>query len=130
MNGLEAVSTNEAPQAIGPYSQAMWAGDFLYCSGQIALDPATGQMTESTVEGQAERVMKNLEAILKSQGLTFGHVARATIYLLDMGQFAKVNEIYGRYLKAPFPARATVQVSRLPKDALVEIDVIAYKGKR
>jgi 2-iminobutanoate/2-iminopropanoate deaminase len=119
------VSTDTAPKAIGPYSQAVRVGDLLFLSGQIPLDPATGQMVDGDVAAQTHRVMQNLEAVLKSAGLTFAHVARTTIYLADLNDFARVNEVYGSFLTEPFPARATVQVARLPRDARVEIDAVA-----
>jgi 2-iminobutanoate/2-iminopropanoate deaminase len=120
-----AFSTDQAPKAIGPYSQAVRAGQLLFLSGQVALDPATGQMVEGDVAVQTRRVMDNLAAVLKSAGLSFANVARTTIFLADMSDFAKVNEVYGSYFSEPYPARATVQVARLPRDARVEIDVIA-----
>lgn len=118
-------SSDNAPKAIGPYSQAVRVGDQLFLSGQVPLDPATGQMIEGDISAQTRRVMDNLGAVLKSAGLSFAHVARTTIFLADMNDFAKVNEVYGSYFTEPFPARATVQVARLPKDARVEIDAIA-----
>jgi len=121
----QAVTTDGAPKAIGPYSQAIRVGSLLFLSGQVALDPATGQMVDGDVAAQTRRVMMNLSAVLGAAGLTFADVARTTIYLADMGDFAKVNEMYGSYFSEPFPARATVQVARLPRDARVEIDAIA-----
>jgi 2-iminobutanoate/2-iminopropanoate deaminase len=121
----QAISSSDAPAAIGPYSPAVRAGDLLFVSGQIALDPSTGAMVEGGVEAQARRVMENLGALLEAAGLSFDAVVRSTIYLADLGDFAKVNEIYGAYFKPPYPARATVQVAKLPRDARVEIDVIA-----
>lgn len=133
--GVEAMSrvsvkTDAAPAAVGPYSQACWAqgGHTLYLSGQIPLDPATGQMVEGDAAAQAERCMQNLEAVLAAADLTFEQVARCTIYLTDLGDFGAVNEVYGRYFSEPPPARACVQVSALPKGASVEIDAIAEKG--
>ena len=121
----QALTTDGAPKAIGPYSQAIRVGSFLFLSGQVALDPATGQMVDGDVGAQTRRVMMNLSAVLGAAGLTFADVARTTIYLADMGDFAKVNEVYGSYFSEPFPARATVQVARLPRDARVEIDAVA-----
>lgn len=121
----QTISTSDAPQAIGPYSQAVRVGNLLFLSGQIPLDPKSMAIVGKTVEEQTEQVMKNLEAVLKSQKLSFDNLARTTIYLMDMGSFPKVNEVYGKFLTAPYPARATVQVAKLPKDALVEIDGIA-----
>ena len=121
----QAVSTPAAPKAIGPYSQAIRSGSLLFVSGQIPLDPATGQLVDGDIAAQTHRVFANLGEILKAAGASFDRVVRTTIFLADMNDFAKVNEIYGGYFTAPFPARATVQVARLPKDARVEIDVIA-----
>jgi 2-iminobutanoate/2-iminopropanoate deaminase len=121
----EAVSTAEAPQAIGPYSQAVKAGPFLFASGQIPLDPTSGQMVEGDIAAQTHRVFQNLKAVLSAAGTSLERVARTTVYLADMNDFAAMNEVYGTYFSAPFPARATIQAARLPKDARVEIDVIA-----
>ena len=121
----EAVSTPAAPAAIGPYSQAIKAGQLLFLSGQIPLDPATGNLVEGDVEAQTRQVFKNIEAILKAGGTSFAGVVAATVYLADMNDFAKVNGIYETYFSSPAPARATVQVARLPKDCRVEIQVIA-----
>ena len=118
-------STDAAPKAIGPYSQAVRVGQFLFLSGQIPTDPTTGQIVEGDVAAQTRRVMENLRAVLASAGLSFADVARTSIFLADMNDFAKVNEVYGSYFSEPYPARATVQVARLPKDARVEIDAIA-----
>jgi 2-iminobutanoate/2-iminopropanoate deaminase len=118
-------SSDNAPKAIGPYSQAVRVGDLLFLSGQVPLDPTTGQLIEGDISAQTRRVMDNLDAVLRSAGLSFADVARTTIFLADMNDFAKVNEVYGSYFTEPFPARATVQVARLPKDARVEIDAIA-----
>src|SRR5262245_45644499 len=120
-----AYSSDQAPKAIGPYSQAIRTGELLFLSGQVPLDPATGQLVDGDVSAQTQRVMENLAAVLKSAGLSLAHVARTTIFLADMNDFAKVNEVYGSYFSEPYPARATVQVARLPKDARVEIDAIA-----
>ena len=121
----EKIATKDAPQAIGPYSQAIRGGGFVFCSGQVALDPATGTLTGNEVRAQTERVMKNLEAILKAAGTDFTKVVRTTVYLKTMNDFGAMNEIYASFFPAPPPARSTVEVARLPKDALVEIDVIA-----
>ena len=120
-----AISSAEAPKAIGPYSQAIRAGHLLFASGQIPLDPATGSMVDGDAAVQTRRVMDNLRAVLDAGGLTLADVVRTTIYLIDLNDFAKVNEIYGSYFEHPHPARATVQVARLPRDARVEIDAIA-----
>lgn len=121
----QAISTKDAPGAIGPYSQAVKSGDLLFLSGQIPLDPATGQLVTGDIATQTRRVMENLRAVLAAAGCTFADVVRTTIYLVDLGHFATVNEVYGSYFEPPYPARATVQVAALPKGAHVEIDVIA-----
>jgi 2-iminobutanoate/2-iminopropanoate deaminase len=121
----EKITTPDAPAAIGPYSQAIRGGGLVFCSGQVALDPKTGTLTGSDVRAQTERVMKNLEAVLKAAGTDFTKVVRTTVYLKTMNDFAAMNEIYSSFFPAPAPARSTVEVSRLPKDALVEIDVVA-----
>lgn len=124
----QAVSTPSAPQAIGPYSQAVRAGSMLFVSGQIPLDPATGVLVEGSIADQTRRVFQNIEAILKAAGASFDHVARTTVYLADMGDFAAMNEVYATYFSSPAPARSTVQAAGLPKNARVEIDVIAVLG--
>jgi len=121
----EAISSAGAPKAIGPYSQAVRAGQLLFLSGQVALDPATGQMVEGGIAEQTRRVFENLAAVLAAAGRSFADVVRTTVFLADMNDFVAMNEIYGQYFKEPYPARATVQVARLPKDARVEIDLIA-----
>jgi len=121
----QTISSNSAPKAIGPYSQAVRAGQLLFVSGQVPLDPATGQMVAGGIAEQTRRVLVNLGAVLSAGGRSFADVVRTTIFLADMDDFAAVNEIYGQYFSEPYPARATVQVARLPKDARVEIDVIA-----
>lgn len=121
----EAVAAAGAPKAIGPYSQAIKAGSLLFVSGQIPLDPDTGQMVEGDIAAQTHRVFRNLHAILEAGGASFDRVVRTTVYLADMNDFAAMNEVYGTYFSSPAPARATVQAARLPKDARVEIDVIA-----
>lgn len=122
------IQTNKAPKAIGPYSQAIKAGNLIFLSGQIPLDPETMEMVGTTVEEQAEQVMKNLRAILEQEGLTFQHVLKTTIFLTSMADFPKVNAVYEKYLEAPYPARATIAVAGLPKNALVEIEAIACIG--
>jgi 2-iminobutanoate/2-iminopropanoate deaminase len=128
MSEKKAVSTKSAPAAIGPYSQAVRVGDFLYTSGQVGLDPATGALVEGGIETQTTRVLENLKAVLEAAGTDFAHVVKTTVFLKDMGDFAAMNAIYGKYF-APegvvAPARSTVEVARLPKDALVEIEAIA-----
>jgi 2-iminobutanoate/2-iminopropanoate deaminase len=121
----QAVSTASAPKAIGPYSQAVRAGSLLFVSGQVPIDPATGQIVSGDIGVQTHRVFQNIGEILRAGGATFDHVVRTTVFLADMNDFAAMNEAYATYFTAPAPARATVQVSRLPKDARVEIDVIA-----
>lgn len=124
----EQVRTQGAPQAIGPYSQAVKSGGLLFASGQVALDPATGSIVSGGIAEQTERVMKNIAAVLEASGTGFDRVIKSTVFLKDMGDFAQMNEIYGRYVSGNgkiAPARSTVEVSRLPKDALVEIEVIA-----
>ncbi len=121
----QVISTSAAPAAIGPYSQAIKAGGLVFASGQIPLDPVTGKMVEGGIEAETRRVMENLRAVLAAAGSSFDRVVRSTIYLVDLGDFAKVNEIYGGYFPAEPPARATVQVAALPRGAKVEIDVVA-----
>ena len=121
----QAVSSDRAPKAIGPYSQAVRAGQLLFVSGQIPLDPDTGQMVAGDVAAQTRRVLENVRAVLDAANRSFADIVRTTIFLADMNDFAAVNEVYGQYFSQPYPARATVQVARLPKDARVEIDVIA-----
>ena len=119
-----AVETTEAPKAIGPYSQAIVVNGFVYTAGQIGTDPKTGVLADG-VEAQVEQTLKNLAAVLKASGSSMGDVAKTTVFLADINDFAKMNEIYGKHFKAPFPARSTVQVARLPRDAKIEIEVIA-----
>ena len=126
----EAVSTSAAPAAIGPYSQAIRAGSLLFVSGQIPLDPASGVMVEGDITVQTHRVFRNLAGILEAAGSSFDHVLRTTVYLADMNDFAAMNDVYGGYFTSPAPARSTVQAARLPKDARVEIDVIAEISNR
>ncbi len=121
----DVVATKDAPQAIGPYSQAIRGNGFVFISGQIALDPATAQIIQGDVAAQTERVLKNLEAILKAAGSGLERVVRTTVFLKNMGDFAAMNEVYGRFWKLAPPARSTVEVARLPRDVAVEIDVIA-----
>jgi len=119
------ISAKNAPTAIGPYSQAVAAGDLIFISGQIPLDPATGRMVEGGIEAQTERVMANLGAVLEAAGLGFENVVKTTIYLADMADFPALNEVYGRSFPKNPPARATVQVAALPKGARIEIDAVA-----
>jgi 2-iminobutanoate/2-iminopropanoate deaminase len=120
------VLTEKAPQPIGPYSQAVRAGDFLFCSGQIPLDASSGQVASSDVTEQAKKVMENLGSVLTAAGCSWDSVVKSTIFLKSMNDFSKVNEVYGAYFKSTPPARSTIEVSRLPKDVLVEIEVVAY----
>lgn len=120
--------TKEAPAPIGPYSQAVEAGGFLFCSGQIALDASTGQVLQGSVAEQAELVMKNVAAVLKVAGLGFENVVKSTIFLTDMSDFPAVNEVYGRFFQTAPPARSTVAVAGLPKGVKVEVEVVAYRG--
>lgn len=124
----EIIVTQEAPAAIGPYSQAVRAGGFLFCSGQIPLDPATGKLVEGGIEEQARRVLRNLEAVLRAAGAGRKDVVKTTVYLADLGDFPKVNAVYAEFFPDAPPARATVQAARLPGGALVEIDAIAVAG--
>jgi 2-iminobutanoate/2-iminopropanoate deaminase len=123
-----AIATAAAPAAIGPYSQAVRVGDLLFTSGQIPLDPRTGAMVDGGIAAQTRQVLDNLDAVLTAGGAGWADVARATIYLLDLADFAAVNELYGQRFLGPPPARSTVQVARLPKDARVEIDLVAVIG--
>jgi 2-iminobutanoate/2-iminopropanoate deaminase len=120
------IKTTEAPSAIGPYSQAIRIGEFLYTSGQIALNSENMEMMNGAIEEETEWVLKNLEAILKADGMSLAHVIKTTVYLTDLGEFARVNQIYEKYFGVTKPARACVQVSALPKGAKVEIDAIAH----
>jgi 2-iminobutanoate/2-iminopropanoate deaminase len=122
---MQYIKTDKAPAAIGPYSQATVAGGFMFTAGQIALDPSNGQLIEGDVTAQAERVLQQLEAILRESGCGWGDVVKTTIYLHDLADFPKVNEVYARAIHEARPARSTVQVSALPRGALVEIDAIA-----
>jgi len=123
----EIIKTSAAPAAVGPYSQAVKIkyGQLLFCSGQIPLDPKSGEIVGDTASAQAEQVLKNLEAVLKAAGAGMENVVKATVFLADMDDFAAVNEVYAKYFTSQLPARAAVQVARLPKDVLVEIEAIA-----
>ncbi len=122
---IETISTDNAPGAIGPYSQAIKAGGMVFCSGQIPIDIATGAFVSQDVREQTEQVIKNLSAVLEAAGTSLENVVKTTVFLADMNDFAAMNEVYGRYFDASKPARATVQAARLPRDARVEIDCIA-----
>lgn len=123
----EVIATSEAPAAIGPYSQAIRAAGLIFTSGQIAIDPATSQVVAGDVRAQTERVLQNVAAILAAAGSSLGKVVRCTVFLKNMADFAPMNEVYGKYFKEAPPARSTVEVARLPKDVLVEIDAIAVE---
>lgn len=124
----KTVRTDKAPAAIGPYSQAVRSGGFLFCSGQIPLDPATGKMVEGGIEAQTERVLRNLEAVLAAGGASLAAIVKTTVYLADLGDFPAMNAVYGKFFPADPPARATVQAAKLPAGARVEIDAIASTG--
>lgn len=124
----KVVITKDAPEPIGPYSQAIQAGPFLFCSGQVAIDPKTSQVLTGDVKAQTEQVMKNIEAVLTAGGVKFENVVKTTIFLTSMGDFPIVNEIYGRFFPSNPPARSTVEVRGLPKNVQVEIEVVAYKA--
>ena len=123
----QIVATDAAPKAVGPYSQAVWAGDLLFCAGQIPLDPATGNMVAGGITEQTTRVLDNIRGVLQSQGLDVGNVVKSTVFLSDLDNFGAMNEVYAKYFVKEPPARSTVQVARLPKDALVEIEVVATR---
>ena len=123
---MKFIHTPEAPAAIGPYSQAVVAGEWVFASGQIAIDPATGEVIDGGIAEQTDRVMKNLAAVLRETGLSLNHVVKTTVYLADMGTFEEMNEVYSRHFGGHRPARATVQAGALPKSVGVEIDVIAH----
>jgi len=125
--GKRPIRSDGAPGAIGPYSQAVAEGRLVFLSGQIGLDPGTGELVAGGVEAEAEQVLRNLEAVLRADGLSFDDVAKTTIYLADLADFSAVNAVYGRYVRRPFPARATVAVAALPRGARVEIDAIALR---
>jgi 2-iminobutanoate/2-iminopropanoate deaminase len=120
-----AISSPDAPRAIGPYSPAIRAGNLVFVSGQVAMDPATGTIVDGDIRAQTDRVMRNIGVLLNAAGGGFQHVVRTTVFLADLNDFAAMNEVYGRFVADPPPARATVQVSRLPRDVRVEIDAIA-----
>jgi len=122
------VNTDKAPGAIGPYSQCVAAGPFYFFSGQIPLDPKTGEMVGDDAASQAERVLENVKALLESEGMDFSNVIKTTVFITDMANFGAVNQVYSRYFTDQYPARSCVAVAALPKGALVEIEVVAYKG--
>jgi 2-iminobutanoate/2-iminopropanoate deaminase len=119
------VKTDKAPKALGPYSQAIAANGFVFASGQIAVDPATGELNQGSLEDQARQVLKNLTAVLEAAGSSMDHVVKANVYLQDMNDFARMNAVYAEFFKAPYPARAAVQVARLPRDVKIEIEAVA-----
>lgn len=123
----KVVNTSSAPEPIGPYSQAIQAGNMLFVSGQIAIDPQTNELNIKNIADETSQIMRNIQGVLAAAGFEFKHVIKSTIFLLDMKQFAQVNEIYGSFFNAEFPARETVEVSGLPKGVHVEISVVAYK---
>ena len=121
------IATSDAPAAVGPYSQAVAIGNLLFCAGQIPLEPATGNVVEGDITAQTTRVLENVKAVLAGNSMTFADVVKATVFLADMNDFAAMNAVYAQYFQAPYPARSTIQVARLPKDARVEIEVIAIR---
>lgn len=128
MSPLDVIRSGDAPSAIGPYSQAIRAGEWIFCSGQIAIDPESGELMGGDVAAQTDRVMRNLSAVLEAAGASLSHVVKTTVFLADMGDFSAMNEVYGRHLGDHRPARATVEAGRLPKDVAVEIEAVAYLG--
>lgn len=121
------IATTEAPKAVGPYSQAVAVGDFLFAAGQIPLDPATGELIEGDVTAQTERVLQNVAGVLRANGMTFANVVKSTVFMVDLANFAAMNAVYSKYFSEPFPARSTIQVAALPKGAQVEIEVVAAR---
>jgi reactive intermediate/imine deaminase len=128
MSGVQAIHTDQAPKAIGPYSQAVRAGNTVYMAGQIPLDPKTMQMVEGDFEQEARQVFENIKAVITASGGTFGHVVKVTIFLTDFANFAKVNDLMAQYFQQPYPARSTVAVAALPRNARVEIECTLYLG--
>lgn len=127
MSEKTIVATEAAPKAIGPYSQAVWAGDLLFCSGQTPIDPATGKLVPGGVEDQTRQVIRNIAAVLEGAGLTLANVVKSGLFIKDMNQFAAINAVYAEHFPKPFPARTTVEVARLPLDAMVELEVVAKR---
>jgi 2-iminobutanoate/2-iminopropanoate deaminase len=125
---LSAVTTGAAPKALGPYSQAIRAGQFLFVSGQVPIDPATGELVHGAIAEQTRRALHNMGEILKAGGASFQQVVRTTVYLADLGDFSAMNEVYATFFTAPQPARSTFQAARLPRDARIEVDAIAFLG--
>jgi 2-iminobutanoate/2-iminopropanoate deaminase len=124
----QAIATRGAPAAVGPYSQAIAAGDFVFCSGQVHLDPASGALVEGDISTQTARVLQNLSAVLEAAGLSLANVVKTTVFLVDINDFGTMNEVYGRYMPDPPPARSTIGVAALPKGARVEIELIATRS--
>ena len=124
-SGKRAIESPDAPKAIGPYSQAIVANGFVFAAGQIGTDPKTGTLIEGGIAEQTEQALKNLAAVLKAAGSSLDNAVKTSVFLADMNDFAKMNEVYGKFFKKPYPARSTVQVARLPRDAKIEIEVIA-----
>lgn len=121
------ISTSDAPAAIGPYSQAIAAGDFIFCSGQVALDPTTGELGADDVRAQTRRALENLNAVLRAAGATLGDVVKTTVFLVNMGDFAEMNEVYGEFFSSEPPARSTIAVAALPRGARVEVEAVALR---
>ncbi|MEQ1644666.1 MAG: RidA family protein [Pyrinomonadaceae bacterium] len=128
-SGKRAVESPDAPKAIGPYSQSIIANGFIFTAGQVGADPKTGTLVEGGIEAQTEQVLKNIEAVLKASGSSLDDVVKTTVFLADLNDFAKMNEVYAKRFKTPFPARSTVQVARLPRDAKIEIEAVAVIRK-
>lgn len=126
---IKAIATEKAPAAIGPYSQAVKAGDFIYVSGQLPIDPATGSFASDEIKGQTKQSLTNIKAILEKEGLDMSAVVKTTVFMKDLAGFGDMNGVYAEFFNEPYPARAAFQVAALPKDALVEIEVVAYAGK-
>jgi len=124
---IEVVKTNKAPEAIGPYSQAIVTGSFVYTSGQIPIKPQTGEVVDGGIEEQAKQVLENLKNVLEAAGSSLNKVVKTTVFIKDMDSFAKVNEVYAKYFSEPYPARSCVEVSKLPKGVLIEIEAVAIK---
>jgi 2-iminobutanoate/2-iminopropanoate deaminase len=122
------IATREAPEAVGPYAQAVAVGDMLFCAGQIPLDPSTGALIAGDITAQTQRVLENVAAVLRANGMDFSDVVKSTVFMIDLSQFAAMNVVYASFFSEPFPARSTVQVAALPKGASVEIEVIAVRG--
>jgi 2-iminobutanoate/2-iminopropanoate deaminase len=125
---LSAVSTGSAPKALGPYSQGIRAGQFMFVSGQVPIDPQTGDLVQGSIGDQTRRVFQNIGEILKAGGASFQHVVRTTVYLADLGDFSAMNDVYATFFTPPQPARSTIEAARLPRDARIEVDVIAFLG--